>query len=88
MFIELGGLLCTGKLYKIMCVSGLVYFRRQVENDGPVLGAAKSQKHVHDVRSYRVEESRTIAVLVTLSVTVPYRLSPSMMYDSYYNTDE
>jgi len=65
-FIEFGGMLCTGKLYKIMCVSGLVYLRRRAEKDGPVHGAAKSQKHVRGVRSYRVEQPRSIAVLVTM----------------------
>jgi len=71
-FIQLGGLLCTGKLYKITCVSGLVYFRRRAENDGPVHGAAKSQKHVHDIRSYRVEWPRLIAILVTMSLSLCY----------------
>jgi len=49
-------------------VSGLVYFRRRAENDGPVHDAAKPQKHVHDVRSYGVEQPRSIAILVTVSL--------------------
>ena len=53
-----------------MCVSGLVYFRRRAENDGPVLGAAKPQEHVHYVRSYRVEQPRSIAILVTIYLSV------------------
>jgi len=57
------------KVYKIMFVSGLVYFRRRAENNGPVHGAATSQKHVRDVRSYIVEQPRSIAVLVTMSLS-------------------
>jgi hypothetical protein len=52
-----------------MCVSGLVYFRQRAEKNGPVHGAAKSQKHVYDVRSYIVEQPRSIAILVTMSLS-------------------
>jgi hypothetical protein len=89
--IQLGGQLCSGTLYEVMCVSGLIYFRRRAENDGSVHGAAKPQRHVLDVRSFRAEQARSIVIVVTthmsLSLCLSYRHSPSMMYESYYGTD-
>lgn len=70
MFIELSGQLCNGKLYKVIRVSSLIYFKRRAENYGPVHGAAIPQKHIHVDRSSSVEQARSIAHLVTMSLSL------------------